>query len=308
MRPRTFTFALALAALTGATVAVLPSMSSSAATPSSATVTGLDSLMWSPAVVTISAGASVTFTDPSKSVPHGVVWKSGPETPTCSGVPIDEGRADWTGSCSFKDAGTYVYYCWVHGMNMSGTIYVEGGGGETRPSTGTATTGTTSTSGTTSASVTQSSSGGQPQGGSMAGMTMPGAGTTGDASGTAPGTAGREPKDTLADGALRLQTRQRGSVSGSLEVALPGSSLRISLLAAIARRRGRGSRARTETVVGRLLRSSLPAGRTGFDVTLDGPARVALAHRRQLALTVRIALMPPAGASVLRSLAVELLR
>jgi plastocyanin len=306
MRPRRFTVALALAALTGAAVAVLPSISSSAATASSATVTGLDTLMWSPVAVTISAGGSVTFTDPSKSVPHGVVWKSGPETPACSGVPIDEGRTDWTGSCSFEDAGTYEYYCWVHGMNMSGTIYVEGAGGSTT-GTGTATTGTTNT---TSSTPTSSTSTEPSQGGSMTGMSMPGPGTTSapEPAGTSPASARGEPRDSLVGGALRLQTHQRASVRGSLEVARAGSSLRISLLAASIATHGRGSRAPAELLVGRLRRSSLPAGRASFEVSLNGLARSLLERRGRLALSVRITLTPPSGASVVRSLAIELVR
>jgi plastocyanin len=79
-------FALPLVALLGAGVAVLPSMGS-ASVGSTATVSGLESIAWSPEQVTISAGGQVTFEDPSKTIPHGVVWKSGPETPACSGVP-----------------------------------------------------------------------------------------------------------------------------------------------------------------------------------------------------------------------------
>jgi hypothetical protein len=47
--------------------------------------------------------------------------------------------------------------------------------------------------------------------------------------------------------------------------------------------------------VGRLVRSSLRAGRLSFTVTLDAKARSRLSHRRRLALIVRVVLTPPHG-------------
>jgi plastocyanin len=89
------------------------------------TVSGLESRMWSPMEVTVAAGGAVTFQDTSTSVPHGVVWEgSDPNTPSCSGVPVDRGETNWRGSCSFTKAGTFRYYCYVHGMAMSGTVNV----------------------------------------------------------------------------------------------------------------------------------------------------------------------------------------
>src|SRR5208282_6642666 len=145
MKPRRLW--IPLVAALGAAVAVIPSMSSSAAT-STATVSGTETLMWSPMEVSISAGGTVTFEDQSKSIPHGVVWQSGPETPACSGVPINEGKTNWKGSCTFTRAGTYHYYCIIHGPHMSGTIQV----GE--PSGGTTTTTTTTTTPTTTTTTT----------------------------------------------------------------------------------------------------------------------------------------------------------
>ena len=42
---------------------------------------------WSPMQVSVGAGATVTFANPSQ-VSHGVEWISGPATPACSGVPV----------------------------------------------------------------------------------------------------------------------------------------------------------------------------------------------------------------------------
>jgi hypothetical protein len=67
-------------------------------------------------------GGTVTFKSASGSVEHGVTWTGGPEKPSCSGVPIDEGKTSWSGSCSFAQAGTYSFYCPVHPTEMKGTI------------------------------------------------------------------------------------------------------------------------------------------------------------------------------------------
>lgn len=87
---------LPVVALLGAGLAVIPAMATS--TPSStATVSGIETDMWSPMEVAITPGGTVTFQNASSSVPHGVVWKDGPETPACTGVPINEGATNWRG-------------------------------------------------------------------------------------------------------------------------------------------------------------------------------------------------------------------
>ena len=83
---------------------------------------------WSPASIEVSPGGSVNFHSASGSVPHGVTWTGGPEKPSCSGVPIDEGKTSWSGSCSFTQAGTYSFYCPVHPTEMKGTIVATAGG------------------------------------------------------------------------------------------------------------------------------------------------------------------------------------
>lgn len=83
---------------------------------------------WSPSTAEVGAGAAVAFKNPSGSVPHGVVWESGPESPSCSGVPIGEGRTSWSGSCTFSQPGTYRFYCYVHPTEMKGTVVVSPSG------------------------------------------------------------------------------------------------------------------------------------------------------------------------------------
>jgi plastocyanin len=83
---------------------------------------------WSPSAAQTVPGGAVTFKNPSGSVEHGVTWTSGPETPTCSNVPINDGKTSWTGSCSFTQAGTYGFYCSVHPTEMKGAITVSASG------------------------------------------------------------------------------------------------------------------------------------------------------------------------------------
>jgi plastocyanin len=77
---------------------------------------------WSPS--TASSGGTVTFQNRS-TTEHGLVWNAGnPETPSCSGIPLNEGAANWKGSCTFKQSGTYTFHCYVHPTEMTGTITV----------------------------------------------------------------------------------------------------------------------------------------------------------------------------------------
>ena len=109
-----------LAGVLGAAFVAVPAIAES-----SPTVSGTESLTWSPPEVTVTPGGTVTFQDTSASVPHGVVWEAGnPSTPACSGVPVNKGETSWKGSCSFTNAGTYRYYCFVHGRSMSGRVNV----------------------------------------------------------------------------------------------------------------------------------------------------------------------------------------
>jgi plastocyanin len=158
------TGALSMIVIMGVLAAVAVVASGAGGSPD-ATISGLETDMWSPMEVTIPAGGNVTFQNASTNVPHGVVWKSGPETPHCEGVPIGEGRTNWKGTCSFTKEGLYEFYCYVHGMKMSGKIFV-----------GTATTSTSSSSSSSSTSAygttstTMSMSAGSSMEGSMQGM------------------------------------------------------------------------------------------------------------------------------------------
>lgn len=115
---------LLVTVLLGVGVAVAFAAMSLAAEP---TIEGTNSTAtWTPTSAEVSQGGSVTFKNSSASVPHGVHWVSVPETPSCgSGVPIDEGKTNWSGSCTFTNAGTYSFRCFVH-PGMTGTVTVTG--------------------------------------------------------------------------------------------------------------------------------------------------------------------------------------
>ncbi|HEV3283958.1 MAG TPA: hypothetical protein VG010_07115 [Solirubrobacteraceae bacterium] len=265
---------LLVCALLGASVAILPAVAGSETAP---TVNAQSSVQacsssyypncWSPASVELASPGSVAFQNSSAKA-HGVVWSSVPVTPTCSGVPVNASAESFSGSCSFPQAGTYRFYCYVHGPTMSGTITV---------GAGTTTTTTTAT---------------QPGGTTTTTNTSPGTTTT---------PAGPAPTPTLSGAGnatiITLARSQRGgSVRGSLEVpsAVAGGRLEVDLLArraSLARAGGGSSRVR----VGRLIRSSLRAGRLSFSVPLQARARSVLARRRRLPLTVKLVLTPAQG-------------
>lgn len=279
---------LPAAALLGAAVAALPAVAASEAGPIE-TVDSLGSYgeqrhSWSPREAVVSAGGVVTFVNGSSTVEHGVVWSAGdPEAPNCTGVPVNEGKTKWQGSCTFSKTGVYAFYCAVHGPSMSGTITVN--------STGTTTT--TTPTGTPT---------GTPPAGSTTGT--PSAGTTstppdGSVSGGSP-SAGR------ALGVASLSATQRGStVRGSVEVpaADAGGRLEVDLVAKPASLAKSGGALRR---VGRLQRSPLRVGRLMFSVSLDARARSALRRHHRLPLIVKIALTPVSGAPSFASRSVVL--
>jgi LPXTG-motif cell wall-anchored protein len=103
----------------------------SASAASAASVSMTDNLTYEPSTVTISAGDSVTWTNVG-TAPHTVTADDGSfdSSPACPGN-INEcigGGESYTHT--FSTAGTFGYTCKVHGAAMSGTVVVQGAGGE----------------------------------------------------------------------------------------------------------------------------------------------------------------------------------
>jgi plastocyanin len=125
-------------ALLGLGIAVVPAIAASETSPTIEAVNKPGSGFyaeehhaWSPSAVGATAGGTVAIRN-TGAVAHGVRWVSGPATPSCSGVPVGTERsasgAHWSGTCTFAQAGTYVFYCTVHGPEMTGRITVGAAG------------------------------------------------------------------------------------------------------------------------------------------------------------------------------------
>jgi plastocyanin len=265
-----------LAGVLGLCVAALPAIASSETSPAveaRSTPGGIyEHHEWAPAEVSVGQGATVAFDNPT-AVPHGIEWVGGPATPTCdSGVPVGTTVAasgtDWKGSCTFTKPGTYVFYCTVHGPEMTGRVVVS--------ADGTTTTTTTTTPG---------------------GPT----GTTTAPTSTAPKSE-EAPSGPPLTGTPAVKAGRHGtSVTGSLQVTAAGAGDRLEVaLIAGGSALGKGKHPKHVTV-GRFVHSSVKAGRQTFTVKLDASARRALASRHRLALSVKVVLSPSYGNPVTRT-------
>jgi plastocyanin len=117
---------LGLAATLAAATLALPAMAAEPTIEATAVNT------WSPNTSAVSSGGAIKIVNTSMTNLHGVEWKSGPNTPSCtSGVPVGNtpsaSGTNWSGSCTFTQAGTYVFWCTVHGSSMSETVTVSAG-------------------------------------------------------------------------------------------------------------------------------------------------------------------------------------
>jgi plastocyanin len=127
---------LSAAAITLALLLAFATVGSAAAPTIEATFGG-SGYSWSPSSASAGIGGSVNFKNQSGSVEHGVSWTGGPDTPSCTGVPIDKGDTSWSGSCTFDQAGTYTFRCTVHPTEMKGSITVTSGTEPPPPTEGT---------------------------------------------------------------------------------------------------------------------------------------------------------------------------
>jgi plastocyanin len=286
--------AIALAALTGAAV-VLPAVAGSETSPTVVTAVNSTNIYaeqthhWSPASVAVGEGTSVTFSNPT-TVPHGVNWISTPagaQNPSCNGVPVGTTEAasapEWSGSCTFTQPGTYVFYCTVHKAAMSGTITVA------PPASG----------GSSPAPIPTTPSGPPPAGGG-AGSGQPGPLRT-PTSQASPFGAGA--------GSVVLRANRHGAVlRGSVEVSTAGAGGRLQV-DVLARAGALGPAGHAKRLrVGHFERASVPAGRLPFSVALDARARRALTRRGRLPLSVQLTLTAPGAARATLTRAITLRR
>jgi hypothetical protein len=316
---------LPVAAVLGAAVAIVPAL---AAAPSEVKLEVNENCVennwpcWaapgsgSPASrVTIAPGGKVKFIDHGKET--NIKWTSTPSgQPTCSSeVPVSPmpAKTGWEGTCEFGEPGIYRFesstlfkdayenyteYEIVVESASTGTTTTTSTTTTTTPTTTTTTPTTTTTTPTTTTPTTTTTTttpttptattSTQPSGGGASTTTTPGSIET------PPPPAGNHPLATLA-----LANAQHGdAVHGTVQIpaADGGARLEVELLAqgaSLAKvKRGGSSR------VGRLVRSSAPAGKVSFTVSLDAQAKRALRHHHKLALTVKIVLTPKHGAAM----------
>jgi plastocyanin len=119
LRPRTFIGAGSVA------LALAPAL----AIGQSPGITAVDtpSPAWQGTPLTVTAGASVPFSY-SGTKQHYVTFTSGPKAECSAGVPMANKTGSWSGECTFRTAGTYVFVCPNHHIppygTMDGTIRV----------------------------------------------------------------------------------------------------------------------------------------------------------------------------------------
>jgi plastocyanin len=214
---------------------------------------------WQPTTAEVGTGASVAFQN-TTSTQHGLEWTGGPEVPSCSGIPISKGEANWKGACTFTRPGVYTFRCYVHPTEMIGSVTVA------------ATTTTTYTP--------------PPNTGSSGGSQGAGGGSQPEA----PLSSGAllSPLAGSASSAVTLASSQRGrSVRGSVDVSQAGAGgrLEVDLFAKSA-----SLASAAQASAGKLVLSGVHAGRVSFSVALNARARAALRRRHRLALSARIQL------------------
>jgi plastocyanin len=206
---------------------------------------------------------NVTFEDGSPK-PAGCSQTAGSGTGTITQAPMPAAvKRNWTGECRFDAPGDYRFVCGAHPY-MKGTIHVVAAATPAPSATAT-----------------------------------PGASPTPTPTPDPGGSGGEKPKQTLA-GMVAIAKSQKGTrVRGSVEVKLAGSRLEVSLWAP--RNALSGGKSSKLVRVGRHTRTSTPAGKISFAVGTDAKARRALRRHRRLSVTVSIALTPPGGHKLTRS-------
>jgi hypothetical protein len=236
-------------------------------------------------VTTIAQGGVVTFVD-NTGVAASLAWTG--TAPTCSAsVPVSPAaaKAGWEGTCTFEAPGHYKFESTtLYAAYTKYEIVVQA---PASTSTSTTTAGTTTTGTTTTGATTGSTT---PSYGSSGGSEQPGEPAAAGGASGAPLIASGPAAVEL--GAIRHGRALRGSLD--LTPAAAGSRLEVELLATRASLASAAGSARVR--VGRLARSSLPAGVSTFTVALNAAARHALQVRGRLALSVEIVLSPAHGA------------
>jgi plastocyanin len=255
-----------IAGLCGALVGV-PALASARDDTPKVTAVDAPAPHWDTETVTIPAGGTVAFEYTAAMNVHNVVI-TGEQDPSCTALPPRKPaiKVSWSASCQFDHPGTYAFVCEWHPTQMTGQVIVEP---------------------TPTPSPTY--------GGTPTPTPPPGATPTPGPGGTSP-----TPQSTLK-GAVSLARFQRGSrVRGAVKVKAAKSRLEVGVWAP--KSKLSGGKSRKAVRIGRFVKGSTAAGRVRFSIKVDAPARSALRRARRLAVTVNVALTPPGGHKLSRSL------
>jgi len=109
---------------------LLTASATAAAANKDITLLGGSAMAFSPANVTINAGDTVTFHYAGGGLPHNVVADNGSFrcATSCSGSGANATSAAWNQVITFPNAGSFGYYCDIHGapggVGMAGKITV----------------------------------------------------------------------------------------------------------------------------------------------------------------------------------------
>jgi plastocyanin len=223
---------------------------------------------------TTPTGHNVDFTDkqPTCTQTSGTVISAPPPMPTFATKP-------WSGTCTFSTPGDYPFICDVH-YDMTGVIHVVAPGQPTATATATPTV-----TPTTTPVASGSPDPGDPPGG---GSTTP--------SPNSPNSNNATPSQLK----LSVAKTQTGTkVKGDVTVEKAGSKLAVSVWAAKNVLQHSSSKKLVE--IGHATRTKAPAGKLTFSVNANRTARSALRRHRRLSVTVVIALTPPGGHELTRS-------
>ena len=262
---------VAAAAALASVLIVLPARATSEAAP---TIENEDPAHhWKPPTVTIEPGGTVVFENASLTTAHGIHWISTPATPTCEpSVPVGTGPAqsatNWSGGCSFPAAGTYTFYCTVHGAAMGGTV-------------------------TVAAPARRWANRPRQRPRRRRSHRRPRPPPRPPSLVRRPATrAAARPRPRRSRRCASRRRRHGAVLHGALTIPAgdAGGRLEVDLLAA------RSALAAGGVRVGRLERRALRAGPLRFSLAAGAPAQRALRRRGRLALGVVVHLSPPAGA------------
>ena len=230
---------------------------------------------------TIFTTGTANFSDAVGGNPHNVDF-TGPQDPSCTGIPANPVNTGWSGSCTFNSPGMYPFVCEAH-PQMTGRVDVVDAPGEPPP---------------------PPPGGGDPPpgggggGGGSGGGGGGGGGTGGDP--TDPGSPTQPGAPKISFARKQTGTTLRGSVTAA-------AGAKIVVTALVSNRylsTSRPKKVRKVSVGSHTKRST--GAKVSFAVKLRKAARKALRTRERLSVTLRIVVTPSGGTAITKTVVVRL--